>query len=91
MSSLLIHQSVHANFGSGPYYFASDHVAKEIFGRYYKEKRDDLIAFMASAYSIDELGGLRGTLFEKYAHSVPSAGGEFKVGELDEIPSSTCI
>lgn len=89
MSSLLIHQSVHANFGSGPFYFASDHVAKEIFGRYYKQKRDALIAFMASAYSIDELGGLRGTLFEKYAHSVLSAGGKFKARELGERPSST--
>lgn len=69
-SSRLIHRSVSDGFHSGPYQFASAFVADEIYSRVYVKDRDHLFRFLSATQGIGETGQLRGTLFEKHAHTV---------------------
>ncbi len=78
-SSRLIHRSV---FHSGPYQFASAFVVDEIYSRVYVKDRYHLIRFLSATQGIGETGQLRGTLFEKHAHTVISKGGMFKIRDL---------
>jgi hypothetical protein len=81
-SSRLIHRSVRDGFHSGPYQFASAFVVDEIYSRVYVKDRDHLIRFLSATQGIGETGQLRGTLFEKHAHTVISKGGSFKIRDL---------
>ena len=78
-SSRLIHRSVRDGFHGGPYQFASAFVVDEIYSRVYVKDRDHLIRFLSATQGIGETGQLRGTLFEKHAHTVISKGGSFKI------------
>ena len=81
-SSRLIHRSVKEGFRSGPYQFASAYVVDEIYSRVYAKDREQLIRFLCTSQGIGETGQLRGTLFEKHAHTVLAIGGSFKIRDL---------
>ena len=88
-SSRLIHRSVRDGFHSGPYQFASAFVVDEIYSRVYVKDRDHLIRFLSATQGIGETGQLRGTLFEKHAHTVISKGGSFKIRDLQTAQERT--
>jgi hypothetical protein len=81
-SSRLIHRSVKEGFHSGPYQFASAYVVDEIYSRVYANDRVNLIRFLSTSQGVSETGQLRGTLFEKHAHTVLANGGPFKIRDL---------
>jgi hypothetical protein len=88
-SSRLIHRSVRDGFHSGPYQFASAYVVDEIYSRVYAKDREHLIRFLSATQGIGETGQLRGTLFEKHAHTVIVKRGSFRIRDLHTNEEST--
>jgi len=88
-SSRLIHSLVTEDFHSGPYVFASEYVATEIYEHAYKDAREKLIRFISASDRMDPYGQLRGTMFENFAHTVLARGGSFKVRDLQTNEEST--
>jgi hypothetical protein len=89
VSSCLIHISVKDEFRGGPYQFTSAYVADEIYSRVYARDRNNLISFLSATQGIGDTGQLRGTLFEKHAHTMIARGGSFKIRDLHTEIQST--
>ena len=90
-SSRLIHRSVTNDFHSGPYIFASPYVVDEVYRRVFAKDRGNLIRFLSATEGIGETGQLRGSLFEKHAHSILSSGGSFTIRNLQANQESELI
>ena len=62
--------------------FASDHVAAQLVDKFARQERERLLTFLRAAEGERYAGGLRGHLFEHWAHRVLAAGGTFDVRDL---------
>ena len=62
--------------------FASDHVAARLVEKFARHERERLLTFLRAAEGDRYAGGLRGHLFEHWAHRVLAAGGTFQVRDL---------
>jgi len=82
-SNCLIHISVTYDFHSGPYVFASEYVADEMYHRTYLKDREHLIRFNSANDGYRFTGQLGGTMFEKYTHTVLASGSSFKIRDLE--------
>jgi hypothetical protein len=75
----------------------SRYVADQLAEKFATIQRDRLLSFLSTEKMPSLLSGLRGDLFEPYAHTVLRAGGTFTVRRLDcvssaeelELPTST--
>ena len=81
-SSRLIHRTVLDGFHAGPFKFASEYVADEIYKGVYLKDRDHLVRFLSASQGNSDIGPLRGTLFERHAHTIISKGGNFMIRNL---------
>jgi hypothetical protein len=88
-SSRLIHKSVTDGYNCGPYEFASAYVVNEMYNRVYLNDQCLLMRFFSSSQGNSETGQLRGTLFERHAHTVVGKGGLFKIRDLQTGQEST--
>ena len=88
----LIHLNVADDFCIIHYLLASEYVTEQVYLHLYDTKRNELLQFLAVPHGEGDLGVLRGVLFERYAHTVISSGGVFRIRELtDSNLSSTYI
>ena len=69
-------------FGSA---YIRDRVAELLF----LQQRQAMIDFLITSSSSPQLAGVRGELFESYAHRIISSGGSFKVRRLDDGSEET--
>jgi len=69
--------------------FASPFVASEVSKHLYEDLRTQLETFLVSSQGIAPLAALRGYLLESYTHRKLSAGGNFKIRNLETGGTST--
>jgi hypothetical protein len=65
------------DFRSASMDFASDAIADLIMNQKDREEQNDVVSFLTSAAGKPDVGGMRGKVFERYAHRLLSAGGNF--------------
>lgn len=58
--------------------FSSDAIADRIMQQKDAEEQNEVVTFLTSATGKPDVGGMRGKVFERYAHRLLSAGGNFK-------------
>ncbi|KAF0704419.1 hypothetical protein DYB28_008092 [Aphanomyces astaci] len=62
--------------------FASPYVQDVVYRRLCKDDHDKLVKFLAASEGIDQLGVVRGIVFERYVHAVLPRGGRFRIRRL---------
>ncbi|KAJ1547754.1 hypothetical protein HK096_000228 [Nowakowskiella sp. JEL0078] len=78
----LVHMIVDKNFTLTSYRFASEFVIENVYQNLLSQSRQQLIQFLAASHGIDSFAVLRGTLFERHAHTVIRNGGTFRIRQL---------
>jgi hypothetical protein len=58
--------------------FSSDAIADLLMKQKEVEEQNEVVTFLTSAAGKPDVAGMRGKVFERYAHRVLSAGGNFK-------------
>ena len=58
--------------------FASDEICERLMQEKEARGADEVVSFLASSVGKPDIGGMRGKVFEQYAHRVLSAGGVFR-------------
>ena len=83
-SHLLVHMVVldDSTFQSKTHRFASDYVCKSVFDRLLQGQREKFVAFLRGIRDLGEAGGMRGHMFEPWAHKLLLQGGKFQVRNL---------
>jgi len=62
--------------------FASEYVASKLLDRFATHERNRLLNFLRAAEAEGSVAGLRGHLFEHWAHRTIAAGGNFRMRDL---------
>ncbi|GBB85883.1 hypothetical protein RclHR1_12330004 [Rhizophagus clarus] len=90
-SGRLIHIIVEPNFRKYKFCFASSFVSDSLINAYERYHHSSVRDFLQSSYSEPKASGLRGNLFEDYAHRQLQKGGTFRIRELTKGVTSTEI
>jgi len=82
LSHTLLHLKVEKGYVDTHVEFASKYVAEMMLDLFLTSERVETISFINGAVGEGRLAGLRGQLFEQYAHSRLCAGGNFRMRNL---------